>query len=64
LWFDGYDTTADPTKCGSPVADMSADVEDQIAGPYEMGIEPVHPPSPSRAAVINPKRASDPHASQ
>src|SRR5215207_3804061 len=50
---------AEPAEAGDAIADMRADVENEIAGPDELGIEPIHGSAASPIAVIDAQGAHD-----
>ena len=60
LRLDRHDAGAKPAKRRDAVADMGADVEHQVAGLHELGVEPVHRRARRAVAVIDAQRAHDP----
>jgi len=59
LRLDSDDTRAQPAECGDTIADMGADIEYEIAAPYEAAVEPVHGCRARAMAIIDTQRPDD-----
>jgi hypothetical protein len=59
LRLDGDDPRAQAAERGDAVADMAANVEDEVAGADEARIVPVERAAPPPVAVIDAQRPDD-----
>jgi hypothetical protein len=59
LRLDGDHARPKSAEGADAIADMGADVEDEIARPDECAVEAVHGSAPPRIAVIDPQRPHD-----
>ena len=59
LGLDGDDAGAEASEGGHAIADMGADVEDEVAPSDELRMERVHRPRARAVAVVDPQRAQD-----
>jgi hypothetical protein len=48
------------TPCAHPAADMRADIETQVVGPNELGIEAAQARAPKGDAAVNEERSQQP----
>jgi hypothetical protein len=53
LRLDGNDMCPKPSETSDAIAHMRASVEDQIAGPDKLMVEPIHRGAPVAVAVID-----------
>src|SRR5262245_8485563 len=60
LRLDRHDARAEAAEDADAVADMSSDVEDEIAGLYELAVEARHGGAAGAIAIIDAQRAGDP----
>ncbi len=59
LRLDGHNTRPEPPERSHSIAYMRTDIENEIARPHELAVEPIHGRAMLPVAVINAQRSDN-----